>query len=467
MLFHSLYSPQSGVNIEQFVCALHEDLKISFFKQAWNRVVQRHPILRTSFHFEGIKEPLQNVHRQVTIPFEEQDCRGLSATQQEDKLKSYLQVDRQRGFQLTEAPLMRLALFRVDESDYHCAWTFHHVLLDGRSFPIVFQELFAFYEAFCQGKSIHLKPSRPYRDYIAWLKQQNLSQLELYWRQVLQGFRAPTPLMVPILSSRYQGGGYSQQHIQVSATTATALKAIAHKYQLTLNTLMQGAWALLLSHYSNKEDVVFGTVVSGRPPALTGVESMVGLFINTLPLRVHVSPDQSLLSWLKNLQFQQLELRQYEHSPLGQVQSWSDVPKGLPLFESIVVFQNSAVDISRLPTGNFKISNIQSIGHSNFPLSIRITPSPELLLEVIYDLQRFTKATVTKIMGHLEALLSRMVPQLDFPLSALTEILSIALRIHVRTFIECSIHTITKCLKFIPPLLHPILEYKPPAFNFV
>lgn len=425
MLFHVLSAPPaSSIYFEQAMCTLHGQLDISAFEQAWQQVVSRHPSLRTALVWKGLDKPVQVVYRRVKLLVEQYDLRRHSTADREVQLQNYLQVDRTRGFELSKPPLMRIALLRITEDTYQFVWSSHHLILDAWSNTILLKEFFTLYEAFCQGKSIRLKPSRPYRDYIAWLKQQDLSQLEVYWRQVLQGFRAPTPLMVPILSSRYQEGGYSQEHIQVSVTTATALKAFGHKYHLTLNILMQGAWALLLSHYSNKENVVFGTVVSGRPPALTGVESMVGLFINTLPLRVQVSPDRSLISWLKNLQFQQIELRQYEHSPLGQVQSWSDVPKGLPLFESILVFQNSAVDISRLPTGNLKISNIQSIGHSNFPLSIRVTLTPELLLEVIYDLQRFTKATVTKILGHLEALLSRMVTQPDSSLSALTEIFS-------------------------------------------
>ena len=194
MLFHSLYAPQSGVNIEQFVCTLHEDLNVSCFKQAWNRIVERHAILRTSFRW--VKEPLQEVHRQVTIPWEEQDWRELSATQQEDQLNSYLQRDRDRGFQLTEAPLMRLALFRIAEADYQCVWTFHHVLLDGRSFPIIFQELFALYEAFCQGEDLQLEQPRPYQNYIEWLEKQDFASAEKFWRNTLSGFTAPTPLTV-------------------------------------------------------------------------------------------------------------------------------------------------------------------------------------------------------------------------------------------------------------------------------
>ncbi len=142
MLFHSLYAPQSGVYIQQLICALPENLNVSAFERAWQRVVKRHPVLRASFRWEGLDEPLQEVHQHVRLPVAEQDWRGLSARQQENRLEAYLQADRQRGFKLTEAPLMRLALFRVAAADYRLIWTSHHTLLDGRSRLLVLKELF-------------------------------------------------------------------------------------------------------------------------------------------------------------------------------------------------------------------------------------------------------------------------------------------------------------------------------------
>ena len=430
MLFHSLYGSQSGVNIEQFVCALHEDLKISFFKQAWNRVVQRHPILRTSFHFEGIKEPLQNVHRQVTLPFEEQDWRGLSATQQEDKLKSYLQVDRQRGFQLTEAPLMRLALFRVAESDYHCVWTFHHVLLDGRSFPIVFQELFAFYEAFCQGKDLQLEQPRPYRDYIDWLGRQDFTLTERFWRSRLSGFTVPTPLTVDRthqLKLSKVDDGYGVQDVRLSETVTSTLQSLAIQHQLTFNTLVQGAWALLLSRYSGEEDVVFGATRACRRSALEGAESMVGLFINTLPVRVSVSDEMPLIPWLKELRSQWIDLRGYEHTPLVKIQGWSEVPAGKQLFESILVFENYQLNSSlQAQGGNWENREFRLLERTNYPLTVAGYLEPSFLLKIGYDCCRFDDATITRMLGHLKMLLEGMVANpeqrlMDLPLLTVAE----------------------------------------------
>src|ERR1700738_4352576 len=196
MLFHCLCSPQSGRYIEQMIGDLHEALNVPAFKRAWQRVIERHEILRTSFCWEGLSEPLQEVRPSVTLPFEQQDWSTLPLKEQEEELEVYLGSDRRRAFNLTEAPLMRLALFRLAEAQYQFIWTFHHALLDGRSFPLVLQDVFAFYEAYCEGEELRLEQPRPYRDYIGWLQQQDMSKAELFWREMLTGFTAPTPLGV-------------------------------------------------------------------------------------------------------------------------------------------------------------------------------------------------------------------------------------------------------------------------------
>ncbi|RMF26124.1 MAG: non-ribosomal peptide synthetase, partial [Chloroflexi bacterium] len=270
MLFHSLLAPEAGMYIEQLSCTLRGDLDVSAFTRAWQRVVDRHPILRTAFIGEGLKEPIQVVHRRVRLPIEQQDWRTLPPAEQEARLERFLEAERQRGFQLSKPPLMRLALIRVEERAYKFVWTHHHLLMDGWSLPILLQEVLAFYEAFRQGRDLYLPPSRPYRDYIVWLKKQDMARAEAFWRRLLKGFTAPTPLTV---DRRPAGDGdgsppeetdYRKLDILLSAETTAALQALARQHQLTLNTLVQGAWALLLSRYSGEDDVVFGATVSGR-----------------------------------------------------------------------------------------------------------------------------------------------------------------------------------------------------------
>ncbi|HIP97139.1 MAG TPA: amino acid adenylation domain-containing protein, partial [Anaerolineae bacterium] len=339
--------------------------------------------------------------------------RGLPPTEQETRLKTFLQAERLNGFKLSEPPLMRLALMRVDEDAYKFVWTHHHLLMDGWSLPILLQEVFAFYEAFRRGQELYLEPHRPYRDYIAWLKQQDLSQAEAFWRQVLRGFTAPTPLVVDRAPESVSDespvagdAGYGKLETLLSVETTAALGALARQHELTLNTMVQGAWALLLSRYSGEEDVVFGATVSGRPADLAGAESMVGLLINTLPVRARVSPEASLLAWLRELQTHQVELRQYEYSSLVQIQGWSDVPRGLPLFESILVFENYPVETSlQAQEGSLTIQDVHTAERTNYPLTVVAGPGEKLMLQIAYDCRRFDAATIQRMLGHFQTLL--------------------------------------------------------------
>jgi amino acid adenylation domain-containing protein len=414
MLFHTLYAPQSGVYFEQLSCTLQGDLDIPAFHRAWQRVVDRHPILRTCFVWEDLDEPLQIVRQQAQLPWEQHDWRECPPDKQQERLEVFLQADRERGFELSQAPLLRLALIRVSENTYHCIWSFHHALLDGWSTPLLLKEVFAFYEASRRGKDLHLERSRPYRDYIAWLQRQDSAKAEAFWRKTLEGFTAPTFLgESPTPDSALGQGSQAEQRVQLSVAATTALFSFARQHQLTVNTLVQGAWALLLSRYSGEDDVVFGATVSGRPAALAGVESMLGLFINTLPVRVQVSPEDTLLPWLRKLQAQQAEIRQYEYSPLTQIQRWSTVPRGLPLFESILVFENYPIDTALQVQGHsLAVHQVRSFERTNYPLTVAVaTPRQELQIRIGYDSRRFDTATITRMAGHWQTGLENLVAQ--------------------------------------------------------
>ena len=419
MLFHSLHAPQSGVDIEQLICALHENLSVSAFRRSWQRVIERHPVLRTSFSWQGVNEPLQKVHRQVTLPWVERDWRDVSTKQQELRLEAYLQDDRQRGFEITEAPLMRLALFRLAEAEYQFIWTFHHSLLDGRSLPLVLKELFAFYEAFCRDRELQLEQSRPYRDYIDWLGLQDFTRAESFWRQTLGNFTAPTPLVVDRNPIGSEEEGYGKQGIRLFETLTSALQSLAQQHELTLNTLVQGAWALLLSRYSGEEDVVFGATRACRR-SVKGSESMVGLFINTLPVRSRTSPEKLLLPWLKELRAQWVAMRDYEHTPLVKVQGWSDIPPGKPLFESILVFENYLLNSTLRSLGGSANREFRLLEQTNYPLTAIANVEAELSLQIAYSRRRFDDQTITRMLGHVRTLLESMVANPEQRLSDLS-----------------------------------------------
>ncbi|HEV2860066.1 MAG TPA: condensation domain-containing protein [Pyrinomonadaceae bacterium] len=423
MLFHSLYAPDSGVYFGQFHCTLQGEVNVNAIRWAWQRVVDRHPILRTAFVWEGLPEPLQVVGSRVRLGFEEQDWRGLPPTEQQARLDALLQEDRARPFDLTRAPLMRLMLIRLAEDAYHFVWSRPLLLLDGWSVSLLFNEIAAFYVAFCEGRQLSLDRPRAYGDYIAWLQRQDLSRAEAFWRETLKGFAAPTPLGAELpggLAPEDDGEEpFAEEPALLGRATTEALQALARAHRLTLNVVVQGAWALLLSRYAGSDDVLFGATVSGRPAELEGVDSMIGLFINSVPVRVGVAPEAPLMPWLRELQERQARLLQYEYSPLVQVQKWSEVPPGVPLFESVVIFENFPVEAR--PEGQdhgITTRRPTLFERTNYPLTLVVEPGPELRLQLLYDRRRFDRAAAARVLGHLRALLEDFVARPDKNLSA-------------------------------------------------
>src|SRR2546430_717360 len=256
MLFHTLYAPQSGFYCEQLGVTFKAPFETGMFKKSWECVIERHTILRTAFLWKGLEEPLQVVRQQARVVWEEHDLREYSATEQEQWLNAFRQTDRARGFELSRAPLMRLTLVRLSPDAYHFHWTYHHLLLDGWSTALLLDEVFTIYKAMQHGYAPALLPPRPYRDYIAWLQKQDLAETEAFWRQRMAGFTSQTPLPGDQSPGAEQpvgeGEHYAELEICLSQEATTALSHVASQHQLTLNTLVQGAWAVLLSRYSGE-----------------------------------------------------------------------------------------------------------------------------------------------------------------------------------------------------------------------
>jgi amino acid adenylation domain-containing protein/non-ribosomal peptide synthase protein (TIGR01720 family) len=417
MLFQTIYAPYDGTYVEQYERTF-QNLNADAYKQAWQRVIERHPSLRTAFVWKGMPEPLQIVRRRVSLRWEHQDWRELPTSEREARLEAYRAADRKRGFDLLQPPLMRMALMRVAESNYEFIWSHHHIFSDGWSTHLILKEVNRFYKAFSQGQQVRLKRARPYQDYIDWLQHRDPELGESFWRNYLKGFTAPTTLPVdrPPSGSSIQDASDSELEVTVSSELTNALQSFARKHHLTLNTVLQAAWGLLLSRYSGEDDVVFGTVVSGRPAELAGVESMIGLFINTLPVRVRVSPETTLLPWLREIQTQQVGAREYQHNSLVQIQGWSEVPRGLPLFQSILIVENYAAAASR--KRNRQVRIYERINY----LTIIVVLGSELCFKVLYDSTRFEAATISRMLRHLATLLGGFVAAADAPISSLMPI---------------------------------------------
>ena len=416
LLFHSLYAPEAGVYVQQTHWVLRGELNLKAFEQAWQQSVNRHSVLRTSFFWEGFDKPLQVVRQSVKLRIAIEDWSELPASEQQSRLLDFLEADRRRGFELSRAPLLRLVLVRLDEQRYRLIWSNHHLLLDGWSIPLLLREVFILYQGLCRNEPAQLAPVRPYRDYIFWLQSQPLAEAEQFWRERLRGLRSPMTLAlgrgaVSRAGERGEGaeGEYREQWLRLSAAETAELSATARRHQLTLNTIAQGAWSILLSRYSGEEEVVFGTTLAGRPAELRGVEQMVGLFINTLPVRVRLNEREQVSEWLKGLQAEAAEMRQYEHSPLIEVAKWSEVPRGVPLFETVLAFENYPLDASlgehiKQSTG-LEVLDFKVHERGNHSLTAAVYPQQELALQIEYEQERFDDETIRRMLGHFRQLL--------------------------------------------------------------
>jgi len=406
MLFHSIYNQGAGEYFEQFHCQIHGDLKQAAFERALNSVVHRHSALRTAFVWKKVGKMLQVVHKEVALPLTVQDWRSLSEAEQAEKLEQLLQDDRAQGMNVAKAPLMRFYLIKLSENTHQFYWAFHHLLTDGWSIPIILKEVFTLYESFSKNFTIQLPPARPYVDYINWLQKQDLQKAEAYWKALLSDYSAPVALPEDCVTESLPED-YKRIERPLSAELSERLKTFARKNQLTVNTLVQGAWAVLHNRYAGANDIVFGATVSGRPPALPDVERMVGLFINTLPIRVKINPQLSSLEWLKNLQRQAVDMRDYEYSPLVDIHGWSSVPRDVPLFNSIVVYENYPVDSSmKDQRTSLQLSDFHTNERTNYPLTLVAGFSDKLVLEIAYETKRYEQQTVERYLWHLERILN-------------------------------------------------------------
>jgi amino acid adenylation domain-containing protein/non-ribosomal peptide synthase protein (TIGR01720 family) len=422
ILFHTLYDPGSESYFVQLSCTINGSLNTVALKHAWRRVVDRHPVLRTEFIRDNRHIPLQVVRERAELEWNDYDWRAMPAAEQAENYESLLELDRKRGFELSRAPLMRVHMVRLAEDSHQLIFSHHHLLLDGWSVSLVLKEVFTYYEAFCGGQDLNLSRPRPYREYVSWLKRQDASKAEAYWRKALSGFAttAPSILKRAAPSLLEQKESYEKLLFCISEEKTSSLQLLAQQQHLTLHTILQGVWALILSHNSGQEDVMFGSVMSGRPTGLPGAESMIGLFISTLPACVRVPSDAQLLPWLSELQSEMVELRQFEYSHLVDVHRWSGLSGGVRLFDSNLTFDNYPIDESiKSWGGKLVLSDVRSVDWNGYPISIAAGPGLQLSILVKYDRRFFSMKYAERIGSYFEALLSDAVTYPDATLKQL------------------------------------------------
>ncbi|MBK4991727.1 non-ribosomal peptide synthetase [Pseudomonas sp. S36] len=401
MLFHSLYQHGTGDYISQMRLDIH-GLDPQRFAAAWQAVIDSHDILRTGFVWQNLAQPVQVVQRRVRLPYALHDWRGRS--NQAQALDELADDQRQKGFDLAEAPLLRLVLVRMQDDQYHLVYTHHHILMDGWSASRLLGEVLQRYSG-----QVPETSSGRYVEYIGWLKAQDLAGSEAFWKQQLAVLSAPTRLARCVEGNIVAAAGHGNLHGGLDAQQTARLVEFCRRHKVTFNTLVQAAWLLLLQRYSGADSVCFGATVAGRPSELKGIEQQIGLFINTLPVIASPRAQQTVDQWLQAVQAQNLALREHEHTPLFEIQRWAG-QGGEALFDNILVFENYPVSeaLEQANPPGVRFANLHNHEQSNYPLTLSASLSERLKLHFNYDRQAFDSVMVNRLHGQLCQLLLQM-----------------------------------------------------------
>ena len=418
LLLHTLLEPGTGLYYMQDRYRINSALDPERFAQAWQAVIARHEALRASFCWNVGEDMLQVIHKPGSTPIEYLDWSADPQDEQEPRLQALLKAEREAGFDLLNQAPFHLRLIRVGEARYWFMMSNHHILIDAWCRSLLMNDFFDIYTALGEGRDAQLATPPRYRDYIAWLQRQNLNEARQWWQQNLQGFERATPIPSdrPFLREHAGGSGgmvVGDCYTRLDARDGAQLSELAQAHQLTVNTFAQAAWALVLRRLSGDRDVLFGVTVAGRPVDMPEMQRTVGLFINSIALRVKLPEDGqtcSVRQWLSALLDSNMQLREYEYLPLVTIQEHSELPKGQPLFDSLFVFENAPVEVSVLDRAqSLNATSDSGRTHTNFPLTAVCYPGDDLGLHLSYDQRYFDESTVQGMLAEFKRLLLALV----------------------------------------------------------
>ncbi len=410
ILFHVLYTPDSPLYFQQFTAIVEGDLDVEVLRRSWDVVIGRHQALRSLLTWERRDQPLQIVRETVRAEWRIEDWR--TETDPARSFAAFLDRDRRRGFDLSVAPLMRFALFRLAEGRHQFVWSHHHLILDGWSIGVVLAEVFEVYEALTAGRQPDLAPPADYGSYIRWLQGRDDPAAQRFWSERLSDVETATrPAIERIVAETPWAERHAESRVTLAAADTVRLSEAARTAGVTLNTMLRGAWAVLLRRYSGTDDVVFGATVAGRPPELDGALDLVGMFANTLPVRIGVEEGARLADWLGTIQSHQMAALAHEVTPLVDVQRWSGVPAGQPLFTTLLAFEN--VRPPQTAGAGLRLRELRYLQRSNYPLALLVMPGDEMELIALFDVDRYDRRIIERMMAQLGYVLEQMAGGLN------------------------------------------------------
>lgn len=416
MLFHTLKAPTSGTYFEQCWCVLEGPLDVHAFKLAWETVIARHEVLRGACRWSDVERPVMVIMDGVVPEWREADWSGKDAAEQESAFAAWLEADRRQGFALDSAPLLRFSLIRLADGRHRFIWSFHHLLMDGWCGSILVGEMLQAYAG-------HELPAPPpsYRQFVAWRERQNVRAAERYWREALADLPEGG-----LFGQKTAGDTASEDIVEIrrhlAPDVATRLAAMSRRKRLTLATVLQGAWALLLSRYGAEDDVIFGTVLAGRPPDLPDADRMIGLFLNTVPFRTRTQPDQTVADWLLGIQTEHRQRGKHGHAALADIQRWAGMTADRPLFDTLLIIENLPLSMQAAFADGTRALTLSAPGsyeRTHYPLSLRIFPGAETEVALSADPSRISLAEADRLLRHYEMLLSSIADEPDANLGSI------------------------------------------------
>ncbi|MED3966048.1 non-ribosomal peptide synthetase, partial [Niallia taxi] len=385
MLFHSLMDPDSQSYFEQKSFTLKGDLNLEVLERSFSKLIERYDVLRTIIVYENMKSPKQMIlkTRETSIYYE--SIMQLSDGDKSEYINNFLDNDRKRGFKLNKDILLRLSVIKINHEEYKVIWSSHHILMDGWCSGIIMKDFFMLYSSEKNNYPITLKKPAPFVHYIDWLQKQPKQAAKKYWEQYLEGYanHAKIPEDIRKKSAHFKK---EKLEFQIDRKSTEALFRVSKEAQVTINTIVQTVWGILLQKYTGLNDVVFGSVVSGRNAAVDGIEEMIGLFINTIPIRVRENISTNFVELAKGIQKDSLESTMYDYYPLAEIQSLSEAKQ--KLINHILVFQNYYIDDEMTETKRLldvEITDIDLFEQNNYDLGVMIIPNDELTVRFSYN----------------------------------------------------------------------------------
>ncbi|GAA0907528.1 non-ribosomal peptide synthetase [Virgisporangium aurantiacum] len=424
LLFHTLYQPGAGMYLEQLTLTIHGSLDAAAYTDAWQQAAARHPVLRSAIAWQDLPTPLHVVHSDAAVPIRIEDWRGDPGERLRHRLTTFLDRDRAQDFDLGQPPLLRIAMIHIGADEHLIVITHHHLILDGWSVPLLLDDVTTLYRARLDGVAAHLPARPPYRDYLAWLADQDTADADTYWRRTLHGITEPTPSPGGAdLSTAVDDGGYERVRLTLTPPVSAAIRLFARRHRFTVNTVVRAAWALLLHQYSGHDRVMFGATVAGRPPDLPGVEDIIGMFINTIPVVADLRTGPTVVELLQALQDQQSRQTAHQHVPPDSIQGQSDIPRGTPLFQTIVVYENypspeltDTAGIRLAPECRVPIDQDRHpFARNHYPLTLAVTADQDPTLSLSFERRWLDRRAAQRMLAHVGHLLESMAADPDRP----------------------------------------------------